>query len=134
MVRQDEGASPDGEADDAMSIDGQNQGAEEDQEDEEDDEEEEDPASGSEFSAGSEDVARQEKEDRAFDEERLDHIAGNAVPAGRDRLNQQRGVREDSQTSQPRGKADITMDAELDPDLYGLRRSVSKASVGASYS
>lgn len=123
MVRQDEGAAPD---EDAMSVDGQNNGAEEDQDDDdEDEEEEEDPASGSEFSAGSADIARQEKEDRAFDAERLDHIAGNAT-SGRDHHNQQRGFREDSQTSQPRGRGDITMDAELDPDLYGLRRSVSK--------
>lgn len=108
---------------------------ENDEEDKEEQEEEEEPASGSEFSAGSEDVKKREEEDEQLEQERLNAINGSANTNGINGHAGSSAATAAASSSSRNGSyihkqatalsASITQDAELDPDLYGLRRSVS---------
>lgn len=103
----------------------------------ENEEDEEREASGSEFSAGnSEDVKKREEEDEEMEEERLNAISssttnaaavngnGHAGPSGAS--SSRNGYAASGRHANP--AVSITQDAEMDPDLYGLRRSVSTPS------
>ena len=97
-------------------------------------------ASGSEFSAGSEDVKKREKEDDALEQERLDNLSKNMANGQYHANNENhhsartkyehadadgRGAGGRNKAGAPKGVSVIN-DAELDPDLYGLRRSVGR--------
>ena len=136
-----------------------NESNEDNNDDDEDEDGEDVPsASGSEFSAGSDDIKAREKEDDVLERERLDHLStstslgngnGNGQISfhytndgsgllrenGRDKGDNSRLSGEGSkQKSSGGGRMSVLNDAELDPDLYGLRRSVSNYSHFASRS
>lgn len=87
------------------------------------------PASGSEFSAGSADMQKRDEEDEAM----VHDVSVNSSTSGPSHMQYSASAYDESSAG-PVNRSIVDV-AELDPDLYGLRRSVSRAGDGtdASY-